>query len=615
MCGIFGWISSSAVEANLPARFCELLRHRGPDSEGYLEIGQNSVIGMTRLAINDLSTTGNQPMSDTTTGVSIVLNGEIYNFKSLRKTLVNLGHRFQGTSDTEVVLRSYIQWEENYLDKIEGMFAIAIWDPRERKILLSRDRFGQKPLYYIHSKDLFAFSSEANALSRVFPQFASLNSEYLSNFLAHGYVNNNVELFKSINELPPSCFLSLNNGKLQIEKYWTYTEKFINKTGDSFSKAVQNVDNLITDSVREQIQTSDVQVGVLLSSGIDSSIIAKKALAIEPNSLLFTLGFSNSKFDESHKVKEIFSKYKNQLIIKSIDYDFSLIRQAIKGLDVPIGDSSVIAMHTITNLASQYVKTCLAGDGADEIFAGYSTYQATILNEILTSFPFPKQALARLLDKLPKKSGNVTMSYKIKSFLQWNNSDSMLAHQNWRRIFSDLEIYRLTGIKPLLSENYKISMFFESDNLNLLEKCLIHDVSTWLPNDILIKTDRVAMANSLELRAPYLSRKLVEYAASLPIEFKYHKFEGKKILKNVYSAEIGKIGKYPRKKGFGSPVSQWILDHPNDFREAITGSNLFDNSELDLLFKEHKSHRKDNGQKIYSLLVYAMWKKNFEMKG
>jgi len=615
MCGIFGWISSSAVDSNLPERFCELLRHRGPDSAGYLDIGQNSVIGMTRLAINDLNVTGNQPISDAVTGVSIVMNGEIYNFKSLRRTLVNLGHKFQGTSDTEVVLRSYIQWKGDYLDKIEGMFAIAIWDPREREILLSRDRFGQKPLYYIYTKELFAFSSEASALSKVFPQIAVLNPGYLSNYLAHGYVNNNVELFKTIDELPPSCFLSLKHGKIKIEKYWTYIEKFINKTGNSYSTAVQNIDNLINDSVREQFQTSDVEVGILLSSGIDSSIIAKKSLTIEPRTLLFTLGFSDAKFDESYKVKEVFSNYKNQLIVKSIDYDFSLIKQAIKGLDVPIGDTSVIAMHAITDLASKYVKTCLTGDGADEIFAGYSTYQATILNENLSSFRFPKQTLARLLDKIPKKTGNVPISYKLKSFLQWCNRDSMLAHQNWRRIFTDSEIYRLTGINPLLSENYKISKLFESDNLDLLERCLIHDISTWLPNDILIKTDRVAMSNSLELRAPYLGRKLVEYAASLPIEFKYHRFEGKKILKDVYKSEIGVIGKYPSKKGFGSPVSQWILDHPNDFQEAITISNLFENSELDILFREHKSHRKDNGQKIYSLLVYAMWKKNFEMKG
>jgi len=615
MCGIFGWISSRALDSNLPARFCELLRHRGPDSEGYLDIGQNSVIGMTRLAINDLSTTGDQPMSDAITGVSIVLNGEIYNFKSLRRTLINLGHEFQGTSDTEVVLRSYIQWKGSYLDKIEGMFAIAIWDPREREILLSRDRFGQKPLYYIHNKDLFAFSSEANVLSRAFPQSAPLNLEYLPNYLAHGYVNNNVELFKNIRELPPSYFLSLKNEKLHIEKYWTYTEKFKTKTQDSFFSAVQNIDNLINDSVREQIQTSDVQVGVLLSSGIDSSIIAKKALTIEPRTLLFTLGFSNSQFDESDKVKKTFSNYKNQLIIKNLDYDFSLIKQAILGLDIPIGDTSVIAMHAITNLASQYVKTCLAGDGADEIFAGYSTYQATIINEFLSSFLFPKQALESLLEKLPKKTGNVTMSYKIKSFLQWNNSDSMLAHQNWRRIFSDSEIYRLTGINPLLSENNIISKSIEIENLDLLEKCLVHDASTWLPNDILIKTDRVSMANSLELRSPYLNRILVEYVASLPIEFKYNKFEGKKILKNVYKNEVGSIGKYRQKKGFGSPVSQWILDHPNDFKDTITGSNLIEKSELDLLFKEHKSHRKDNGQKIYSLLVYAIWKENFNMKG
>ena len=614
MCGIFGWISKSAVEENLPSRFCELLRHRGPDTEGYLDIAQNSVIGMTRLSINDLTAAGDQPMSDMSTGVSIVLNGEIYNFKSLRRRLSDLGHRFQGGSDTEVVLRAYIQWGKDYLDRIEGMFAIVIWDPRVETLLLSRDRFGQKPLYYLHNAGLFAFSSEANTLARVFPDVSPLNSDYLSNFLAHGYVNNNVELFRTIHELPPSSFMSFADGKLEIEKYWTYSEKFIQKNNDDFKNAVQNIDNLLGDAITEQIETSDVQVGVLLSSGIDSSIIAKKALTIEPKTLLFTLGFTNPEFDESRKVKENFSDYKNQLIMTSIDYDLTLIKQAISGLDVPIGDSSVIAMHAITKLASQHVKTCLTGDGADEIFAGYSTYQATILNEIITSFPAPKKMIAKILDKAPKKTGNVTLSFKLASFLRWSNSDSMLAHQNWRRIFSDTEIYGLTGINPLLAENHRISELVDSENLELLERCLVHDASTWLLNDILVKTDRVSMSNSLELRSPYLSRKLAEYAASLPVEYKYHRFEGKRILKDLYRTQVGAIGKYSRKRGFGSPVSQWILDHPYDFKEAITEANLFETSELDILFNEHKSYRKDNGQKIYSLFVYATWKKNFELK-
>lgn len=271
-------------------------------------------------------------------------------------------------------------------------------------------------------------------------------------------------------------------------------------------------------------------------------------------------------------------------------------------------------MHAITKLASQHVKTCLTGDGADEIFAGYSTYQATILNEIITSFPAPKKMIAKILDKAPKKTGNVTLSFKLASFLRWSNSDSMLAHQNWRRIFSDTEIYGLTGINPLLAENHRISELVDSENLELLERCLVHDASTWLLNDILVKTDRVSMSNSLELRSPYLSRKLAEYAASLPVEYKYHRFEGKRILKDLYRTQVGAIGKYSRKRGFGSPVSQWILDHPYDFKEAITEANLFETSELDILFNEHKSYRKDNGQKIYSLFVYATWKKNFELK-
>lgn len=615
MCGIFGWVSKNPLERNLPLKFCELLRHRGPDSDGFLEIGRHAGIGMTRLAITDLGPTGHQPMSDAGTGVSIVLNGEIYNFKELRRTLVGLGHKFVGSSDTEVLLKSYIQWEERFLDKIEGMFAFAIWDPRSGKLLLYRDRFGQKPLFFLQDDGLFAFSSEASALAKIFPKFALQNSQYLPNFLAHGYVNNNAELFKNIREVPPGSFASLTNGSLEVAKYWNYAEKFLAKSEDSYFEAVKKVDELLNNSIREQIESSDVQVGVMLSSGVDSSLIARKALAIQPHTLLFTLGFANLDFDESSIVKKHFSEFTNQIRVKTIDYDFALITEAVQGLDIPIGDTSVIAMQAITNFASQYTKTCLTGDGADEIFAGYSTYQATVLNELCSSYPFPWKTLAKLVEKLPKRTGNVTMDYKLDSFLRWGNSDSLVSHQNWRRIFSDTEIYRLTGMRPFLPEDKHIVEFSECDDLDLLELCMINDVETWLLNDILIKSDRVSMANSLELRAPYLDSQLAEYAASLPMHFKYQKFQSKKILKELFRRQVGAMSKYSRKRGFGSPVSQWILDYSSDFREVIIFSNLFEKSQLELLFDEHLSRKRNNGQKIYSLFVYALWKTTFESKG
>ena len=607
MCGIFGWISNEQMNPDLPYTFYKLLRHRGPDSQGHVNIANNSVIGMTRLSINDLSSLGNQPLVDQITQISLVFNGEIYNFKKIRSQLSSLGHSFQSGSDTEVVLRSYIHWGVNFIDYIEGAFAIAIWDPTNKKLLLARDRFGQKPLHYLKTNKFFAFSSEAKAILRAFPNQSGITTNYHSNFLSHGYVNNNCEIFENVNELSPGTIMTVCEGEITTQEYWNYREKFTNKNPDDLNTATRKIDSLLNEIIDEQIESSDVPVGVLLSGGIDSSILAKKALRIKPDTKLFTLGFKDQNFDESKKVISNFSNYKNQLYIRSIDYDINLIRDAIKSLDMPLGDTSVIPMYAITKFASQHVKTCLTGDGADEIFAGYSTYQATELNIKIPNMDSTKKAVLKILDYFPKKRGNVNLSFKLVNFLKWSDENINVAHQNWRRIFTDSEIYRLTGNKP---DTLETELFLKSPellDLNIIEQCIVNDTLTWLLNDILIKMDRVSMANSLELRTPFLDKKLAEYAAALPVHFKYSNFKGKKILKDLYQKQVSSIGYFSQKKGFGSPVANWIYYHPKDFYDCIIESNLYEKTEINNLFKKHNNRRNDNGQKIYTLFVFSLW--------
>ena len=612
MCGIFGWLSSGKVNPGTLDNFFELLNHRGPDSKGFHSISEYSLIGMTRLSINDLSSFGDQPIVDQSTGISIVLNGEIYNFKKLRTRLELKGHHFRGGSDSEVALRSYIEWGLSFTNEIEGMFAIAIWDPRSESLILARDRFGQKPLYYASTGSFFAFSSEAKALAKGFSGLACINSDYLPNYLAHGYVNNNVELFKNICEVPPCSTLVLKNNKITITKYWNYTNKFLFKSSDSYKVATDKIDSLLSFSIKDQVESSDVSVGVLLSGGIDSAIIAKQVLELVPKTFLFTLIFNNKDFNEQKKIDKNFAKYSDQHIFRTLDYDFDLINNAICRLDVPISDTSVIPLYAITQTASSYVKSCLTGDGADEIFAGYSTYQATKINNIISTIPNSKKIINLLLKKYPISFGNVSLSYKIHSFLKWQNSNSLIAHQNWRRIFTDAEIYDLTGTYPKISEFSAITSHSDI-NIELIEKCLIHDANTWLLNDILVKSDRISMANGLELRSPYLEKNLVEYTASLPSKYKLQYLKRKKILKHIHNKRMGVNGYFSKKRGFGSPISQWILKNADDFAVPIRESNLFDQKAVERLFTDHSDSRSDNGQKIYALFVYSLWSRNLNM--
>ena len=615
MCGIFGWISELAVPPETINNFHNQLKHRGPDSFGFEQISNKIGFGMTRLAINDLTPSGHQPMVDLETGVSLVFNGEIYNFKELRLKLEKLEHIFLGTSDSEVVLRLFLENGLGFVNELNGMFSIAIWDPRSQSTYLIRDRFGQKPLYYLERDDIFAFCSSAKALALSFEDQAAINVSYASNFLGHGYVNDRSTPFQNIKALPPSSIGTFKDGKLDINIYWDYSKTFFPKNSASFSESVAKLDELLDSTVARLIDASDVQVGVLLSSGIDSSIIASKALKHRPDTMLFTLGFDDPDFDESQIVKKRFEKFSSQLMIVELKFNMENLLKVIIDLDTPLGDTSTIPLYTISQEAQKYVKTCLTGDGADEILGGYSTYHATVLTDILQKNLIGKWVLkiSKLLtNNVPVKFGNVSLSYKLTNFFKWSHKNPLVAHQNWRRIFDDSEIQLLTGELPTMPQTNLLYDRKLGHRISVLESALIHDANTWLQNDILSKSDQSSMANSLELRAPYLDEPIVNFVSSLPEGYKYEKFEGKRILKEIYRNEIGPRGRYSRKKGFGSPVSQWIYNNPNDFKKPINDSMLFSETEVGNLFSEHLNKTRDNGQKIFTLFVYSCWISQFQ---
>jgi asparagine synthase (glutamine-hydrolysing) len=615
MCGIFGWETTFHIPEETIDNFHELLKHRGPDSFGFMQVSNEIGFGMTRLAINDLTPSGHQPMLDSKSGVCLVFNGEIYNFKELRLRLKKLNHNFLGTSDSEVVLKLFLEQGLEFVKELDGMFAIAIWDPRSKSTYLIRDRFGQKPLYYLKTEKVFAFCSSAKALANGFEEKVPINGKFVANYLGHGYVNDGSTPFQNVHALPPASIGTLKDGKFNVNGYWDYSKSFLPKSLASYSDAVADLDKLLDATIARLIDASDVRVGVLLSSGIDSSIIASKALKHRPDTLLFTLGFDDPDFDESEIVRERFDKFSSQLKIVELKFDMKELVKTIIELDTPLADTSTIPLHTITKEAQKYVKTCLTGDGADEILGGYSTYHATSITYKLQQNKIGKwilQATNQYAKRTPVKFGNVSLSYKLINFSKWNNQNPLVAHQNWRRIFDDREIQLLTGEFPIVSENTLLTNKKSDHEISIFESALIHDADTWLQNDILSKSDQASMANSLELRAPYLDEPIVKFVSALPQSYKYKIFEGKKILKEIYRREIGPRRKYSRKKGFGSPVSRWIFNNPADFKKPVIDSQLFSEVVVAKLFADHLSKTRDNGQKIFTLFVYSCWISQFK---
>ena len=596
MCGIFGWYGNEIFNNETALIFINALKHRGPDSTGFQVINNQTSLGMVRLAINDLSDSGNQPV--TREKLNLVFNGELYNFKTVREELLKRGSRFVGSSDAEVFLAAYEFWGLNFIEKMEGMFAFGIWDSELKVLLLGRDRSGEKPLYYYQEKKEIVFSSEISALQYIFKSNLTDNKTFLSQYLEFGYSPNGASPFQNITQVEPGCILIAGEKGSHVHRYWY--PNFRNVGEISYPEAKKRISQLLDESITQQLESSDVPIGILVSSGIDSGLIASKALKIKKDLHLFTLAFENKTHDESNPVREKFSKLTPNHHVHTLRYSEELIFKALTALDTPLADTSVIPMFAICEFASNFVKASLTGDGADELFAGYSTYLASKMARRLKTKKIPQAFFEQSSKLIPVKHGNVNISYKLKTFLAIYSQHPQNPHLHWRQYFNKNEIKILIG-----NSNYqKIEDSF--NNLSLTDN-LFQDFLTWLPNDILRKSDLMSMSHSLELRAPYLSKNLIEYAFGLPEEYKVLNFNTKRILKDIYRKEVGNLSLISRKRGFGSPVSEWFKLDPLPYLKFISEEGTFNPIYVKLLFDEHIKKRKDNGYKIFALLSYAVW--------
>lgn len=580
MCGIAGKVAlHHKPDFQTVQRMTRRLSHRGPDSEGVMNIDNNAVFGHRRLSIIDLNENANQPMQDDSQRYTIVYNGEVYNYLELRKVLINTGIHFRTKSDTEVVLYSYIHWGMQCFEKFNGMFALAIWDSFEKILILARDRFGEKPLYYTLLNSEVTFASEITALMEdaSIKGNVSLSISGLNHYFAIGYILAPLTIYREINKLEPTTYLFFKDDKIKKHRYWDYSVCFERQTKQTEDNVAQQLDALLEQAVKYRL-ISDVPVGAFLSGGLDSSgvsVYAKRHIPYELHT--FCVGFAEASYNESDDARIIADYFYtiHHELIPELKWDKETIHKTIDCYDEPFSDTSLIPMVLVSKLASQFVKVVLSGDGADEIFGGYVTYQADLLKKRFHSIPPFIQSLASMILRKTavKNMKKISLGFKLKQFAKGIAQTPQYAHYVWRELHDENERIALIGAEHC--EEIKASHPFltflkyyeETKHLEQMNQHFYVDVKTWLADDILVKVDRATMAFGLEARLPFLDADVTAYAASIPPAMKIGKHGGKFILKKVLSKYLPASTIDKKKSGFNAPVNAWFNNsRENEFR-------------------------------------------------
>lgn len=629
MCGITGWAN---LDANRPPLFgdeillqsmCDAMYHRGPDSDG-MWLGTGVALGMRRLSIIDLST-GDQPVWNEDRTVVAVMNGELYNFREVRAELQERGHTFHGGSDTEILPHLYEEYGEAMVEKLNGMFCFALWDFRNQKLIIARDRFGEKPLYYGIFDDKLIFASEVKVLLAHPSVNPNLNLDSLRQFLSFDYVPAPGSIYQGISKLPAAHILTLESGVLKTRRYWQLSfHKPAKKP--SLKEATEHLGELLADSVRMRM-VSDVPLGILLSGGVDSSSVAAYATQFSTEKVkTFSIGFEEDSFDESKFAREVANHlgtdHHEELL--NVDTAADLISDIGTWLDEPMSDSSLIPTYLLSKFVRKHVTVALGGDGGDEIFAGYPMYYGHKMARVYDSLPgFVRAGMIEpVVNSLPVSTSNLSFDYKAKRFVAASKYDTVTRHHSWFGSFSpEGQMGLLTdSIKDLTrSDIYhdpkELLKICDADEE--IERMQFLDMNYYLAEDILTKVDRASMAVSLEVRAPFLDHRVAEYAASLPLAYKLNGSNGKYILKRAVEKLIPKsIIKRP-KKGFGIPIADWLkgklnpLAHDLLSRDRLIKQDLFDHEYVEKLLRDHEEGTASNHKQLWTLLVFQLWYDNF----
>ena len=567
MCGICGKLifdPSATVERGLVPRMLDAISHRGPDGRGQHCSGQIA-LGHARLAIIDLNT-GSQPIFNEDRTVSVVFNGEIYNFRELRAELVSRGHIFRTLADTETIVHAYEEYGVGCLSKLKGMFAFALWDETKKSLLLARDRVGIKPLYYAHTAQSLVFGSEIKALLADPIVTCEADPHSIDKFLTHLCLPGSETLWKGICKLEPGCFLTAKDGKVSIQQYWDLEFKQTHHW-QSFDEASEALHHLIRTTVREHM-VSDVPVGFLLSGGVDSTAILSCAASETSKKIsTFTVGFSDGVFADERPFARMAAKCfgtEHHEITISPQQFWDFLPSLMWHMEEPVCDPPAVSLHYVSKLARDHVTVLLSGEGGDEAFGGYRTYRNFLLLEKLKAHAGP---LARVLPASFLCAARLPRFGKMRDFVPYlqtplqqyyfSRAASPFSYFNTnkrqiytRNFYDCLDRSRSTAVIDRLYSRVK--------GASLLEQMQYIDTKTSLADDLLIKADRMTMANSLELRVPFLDHLVLEFAAGLPPNYKVQGLATKRILKNVFQGRIPKEILQRKKAGFPIPIGRWI---------------------------------------------------------
>jgi asparagine synthase (glutamine-hydrolysing) len=631
MCGICGKLyfeKGRPVEKQLIDDMCSALRHRGPDDMGtYMSYPTASVsigLGQTRLSIIDLFT-GRQPISNEDKSIWVVLNGEIYNFKPLRASLIEKGHIFYTESDTEVIVHSYEEYGEEFVRHLNGMYGIAIWDEKKEKLILLRDRIGIKPLYYYISNDSLLFATEIKAILKDNIK-REIDLQSLWNYLSYNYIPGPLTIFKGIRKLMPGHILIWEKGRSEIRQYWDLESSKIQtdpiQHHISENEYIENLYQKIKEAVRLQL-VSDVPLGVFLSGGIDSSIVVAMMREVANSRIkTFSIGFEDRSYDELDYARIIsnhFGTEHYELVVKMKPKD--ILPKLAYFFDEPFADFSAIPVYYLSEMTRKNVTVALGGDGGDELFAGYETYNAykfANLYKLLPGF-LSKGIIPAVVKRLPVSHKRISFDYKAKRFVRGALLPPAEAHFWWKVIFTEdakkeLKAHGTEWTAGLEDPFQLMKQHFNSaTQYDTLSRLQYMDMKVYLPDDILTKVDRMSMAHALEVRPPFLDHSVVEYAFDIPSSMRLNRFTKKYILRKLMENKLPPKILQGKKRGFNVPVPSWLL---NELRETvhdllspktILDQGFFNADYVQKIIKEHEDIKFDHSRNIWGLLIFSLW--------
>lgn len=605
MCGFVGFCDDSKNKKKIIRDMADIIKHRGPDSDGYY-VDNNIALGFRRLSIIDLDK-GSQPIFNEDKDKVIVFNGEIYNYKEIREELKSKGHKFSTNTDTEVILHGYEEYKEDILNKLRGMFAFVIYDIKEKSLFGARDFYGIKPFYYYYDNENFLFGSEIKSFLGS-PNFKKeLNKDMLSQYLTFQCSIGEDTFFKNTYKLLPGYYFIYKDKEIEVKKY--YEVKLEPNDDKSLDEWVSGIREVIDNSVLAH-KVSDVEVGSFLSSGVDSSLIAKLSSVDKT----FTVGYDNKKYSEIDYAKQFSDKINVSNVSKKISKEeyFKEFSNVQYYMDEPLADASAVMLYFLSKTASKHVKVCLSGEGADEIFGGYNIYHEPYSVSWYNKIPyFIRKCIGILVypfrnytgfNFLYRRSKKIEDRYIGNAFIFEPNDAKKIVNFNY-------------GNKTY--KDFTKSYYDKVSDLDVVTKMQYIDFNFWLIYDILLKADKMSMANSLEVRVPYLDRKVIEYASKLPSKYKIVGNETKYAFRKVAKEELADKVADKKKLGFPVPIREWLKE--DDVYQEV--KNIFLESEyffkpkkIIKLLDDHRAGKRDNSRKIWTIYTFLVWYQEYFIK-